>query len=490
MLPDAEEIKTIINIISQYVTLTEEEKKEIVDIITNINASVLYNSKIHGIYHSQKVFLFSYLIAKHENLNNEERQIIFDAALYHDIGRINDFEDTLHGYCSALRIDKIATHPIYKNEENLKILKAIVDGHSVVDDKKDRFIEDYEVTNVERYYKLYNILKDADALDRKRFFESSYAHLDERYLRLDYSKKLIKLSEEINSYYKNKILESKKMLSKPEVGNFLCYHSIGFDFFKMRSILEYGILSKREMKKYGIQNVVNFEGGNLDDYVSVVDARFINKGTAYYTFITNGVSFVCELDKLYNSNKNHTLSYCIENGLPYNKSFHDDEKYVYGKIAPENIQGIFLHNKIINKDIRELNYIYNSLSFNLFTNRLKYYIENISTTFIPDTSRVKKLLNEYQKELEHYYLLDVSTQNMIRDDFIKILEIIREKINVNIQNWMYQKFQLELMRKDYDKIAVEDVVLHELKKLGIEYTKNKTKDGIVISYQKIKTKSK
>ena len=85
--------------------------------------------------------------------------IITDAALYHDIGRINDYEDSLHGYCSANRIDTVVKHPIYKDIENLNILKAIMDGHSVSDERRDRFIDDYEITDVERYYKLYDILK-------------------------------------------------------------------------------------------------------------------------------------------------------------------------------------------------------------------------------------------------------------------------------------------------------------------------------------------
>ena len=179
------------NIIEKHIDLTVEDEKYLLDTVSSINTKVLYNSKIHGLYHSEKVFLFCYLIAKDEKLNEVERQIITDAALYHDIGRINDYEDSIHGYCSANRIEDVVNNSIYEDKENLKILKAIVDGHSVSDKRRDRFIEDYEIIEVDRYYKLYDILKDADALDRKRFFDYSNSHLDERYLRTNISKDLV-----------------------------------------------------------------------------------------------------------------------------------------------------------------------------------------------------------------------------------------------------------------------------------------------------------
>ena len=149
--------------------------------------------------------------------------------------------------------------------------------------------------------------------------------------------------------------------------------------FKLASVLEHGILSKQEMQKLDIEGVSNFEGGNLDDYVSVVDGRLINKGgTAFPTFVMNGISFVCEVDKLYSSDEKNTQSYCIEHGIPYNKSLHDDEKYVYSRIDSDQINHIFLSNKVCNKDVREGLYIYNSLSFSILKDRINHYINNIS----------------------------------------------------------------------------------------------------------------
>ncbi len=483
------EIISASNVIEKHIDLTVEDEKYLLDTVSSINTKVLYNSKIHGLYHSEKVFLFCYLIAKDENLNEVERQIITDAALYHDIGRINDYEDSIHGYCSANRIEDVVNNPIYEDKENLKILKAIVDGHSVSDKRRDRFIEDYEIIEVDRYYKLYDILKDADALDRKRFFDYSNAHLDKRYLRTNISKDLVKLSEEINNIYKSEIIGVKNKLPEPEVGTYECFHSVGFDFFKIGSVLKNGILSKGEMKKLGINKTTNFEGGNLNDYVSVVDARLIDKGgTAYSTFITNGVSFVCDVDKLYSSDEKYSKSYCIEKGIPYNKSLHKDEKYVYSKIEPQNIKHIFLSDEIINKDVRELIYIYNSLSYEILSNRINHYITNVSDVFSPNTNEINKLLDEYKKALEDYFILDVIEKSKIKKQFIKKLESYRIKINSIIQEWIYLKYIYELDRNYGDVITVDDVVSLELQKLDLNYEKTKTDKGYLISYQKLKTK--
>ena len=69
------------------------------------------------------------------------------------------------------------------------------------------FEEESENFDKEKFTKLANILKDADALDRTRFKKTSSAVLQEKYLRFPYSKTLIKLAEEINYYYVVKEIE-------------------------------------------------------------------------------------------------------------------------------------------------------------------------------------------------------------------------------------------------------------------------------------------
>lgn len=78
--------------------LDEKQKNFFREIVKNINKGKLYNSMFHGLHHSQKVLLFAYLIGLQENLDEVDMQIIVDAAVYHDIGRTDDSNDSFHGF--------------------------------------------------------------------------------------------------------------------------------------------------------------------------------------------------------------------------------------------------------------------------------------------------------------------------------------------------------------------------------------------------------
>lgn len=169
--------------------------------IVHINEDELYHSHIHGILHSEKVLLFATVIGLDEKLNDIEMQIITDAAKYHDIGRTNDHDEKVHGLMSASKIDKVITSEIYKNNNNLAMLKAIVEIHSI-DDKQERAVfEKYKLNDFNKFKKMYSILKDADGLDRKRFLGNHPACFDPNYLRLSISKNLTSCAEEINYVY-------------------------------------------------------------------------------------------------------------------------------------------------------------------------------------------------------------------------------------------------------------------------------------------------
>lgn len=53
---------------------------------------------IHGIHHTRRVLFLVELLAAHENLDEPERDILFIAAVYHDIGRIHDGKDLCRCY--------------------------------------------------------------------------------------------------------------------------------------------------------------------------------------------------------------------------------------------------------------------------------------------------------------------------------------------------------------------------------------------------------
>ena len=52
--------------------------------LKNILEDILYPSKIHGKYHSEKVLFWAYIVSKDNHLDEVDRRILLDAAKYHD----------------------------------------------------------------------------------------------------------------------------------------------------------------------------------------------------------------------------------------------------------------------------------------------------------------------------------------------------------------------------------------------------------------------
>lgn len=187
---------------------SKEDFEYIEEKIENLKKSALYTrkSQIHGKKHIENVMLFAMIISLYENLSIKDRDLLLEAAVYHDQGRVNDIDEQ-HGTESAY----IAGEELkdkYSDDE-LKIIQAAIIFH---DDRTKgnslQEIEDIGFKNItkklnireeeiSRARKIGNILKDADALDRARFIEDTIP-IDERYLRTDISKKMIKVAMELH----------------------------------------------------------------------------------------------------------------------------------------------------------------------------------------------------------------------------------------------------------------------------------------------------
>lgn len=453
--------------------VTEEDIDNLINIVNGIKKDKLYQSPIHGLYHSEKVMLFSYLIGKELKLNDVDFQILIDAALYHDISRENDFEEAFHGMVSANRIDMVVDNPIYKNETNMKLLRAIIDIHSQKDTNEHVNFDNYEIDEQEynRYKTLYSILKDADALDRMRFSEKCQARLDPDLLRLDYSKTLISLSQKINDTYYQVIEQRQPSHEIDSSKSGSCFHGIGFDFFKLNSVLTYGILSASAMGKLGLTIPRNFEGGNSKKWISVVDASLIHKNfSGYRNFTKHGINFFCEVPEIVEPVAGKNRYQAIWEGLPYNKSNHLDERYVYDRIPVENIMGVLVPEQYIEKDISHLTYLYNSLDFDLFLSRIKYFTDRFNYKNITLFDSVYKeedfnnLLLQYKMSIDKYTRSNHEEKD--RDTVFDELTAILEPINAYISNAMKKYYQQELNK---DNISVLDVVKHEMVKSDMDY---------------------
>ena len=175
--------------------------------ISNMYEKNIYNndSLIHSTKHIENVITFAAIIGKSIGLNSHEMDLLLEAAKYHDAGRINDNNENHADKGSLIAIEML------KNEysmEDINIIATAIAYHEDFDNQNIFLSKcqthgidktNYDVLNLT--FKISNCLKDADALDRTRFICTSNAFLKESMLRYEFSKKLIKIAEQINETY-------------------------------------------------------------------------------------------------------------------------------------------------------------------------------------------------------------------------------------------------------------------------------------------------
>lgn len=465
----------------------------LVPILDGIKEKPLYNSYFHGLHHSQKVCLFTYLICKELNINEVDTQILLDAALYHDIGRLDDMEEVFHGFNSARKISSVVTDSIYDDELNLVYLRAICDAHSLDDVKLPKIFQNYKYENseveYERFSLLCSILKDADALDRTRFKRTCNEALKEKFLRLEYSKTLVELANLINNHYAFKVSEKDYELYKSRFENkenkCECFHGIGFDFFKLQSILKRGILSSFEATREKIDIVRNFNGNNKNIWISVVDADSSSTlGKAYNEFIKQGISFfafVPELIKGTRNDKNSNYNLACDSGE------YEDESFVFNKIPMENIHSLVIFKDNWNKNIGDLFYLYGANNYDIIYEKVINYIINIKqeSGFEVDFGQAELFLKEYRSMVLKFEKLPIDEQKQTLNNFLLEIDKIIQKINGIVQEWFVKHYQV-LLNTDKTDIKVSDVITFILKKEKIKICDvydNKDEIRLVLNYQ-------
>lgn len=458
------------NILDKY--LNEADKEILISKIKALNLKYLYSSPFHGLHHSEKVLLFSYLISKQFKLTTEELEILLDAALYHDIGRENDNEDKTHGMISANKIGLIFQNKgIYQNQAYFSLLQALCDVHSV-DDKKSDFVFDYYELNEEykeTFTKLFKILKDADALDRTRFRTTASYALKESFLRFEYSKSLVNMAYQINDYYRDQISEYyyQKYQNIKKGESKLCYHGIGFNFATFESILEHGILSSYGKKKRGIASSRNFNGNNNDLWISVV----VGEGEAKETFVDNGISFEIETANLTQgiTKKSEALS----EGLPINSGRYRDEYFAFFEIPLEQIRAIHVQEEFLKRDVRTLNYFIGSMNYDSLVLNIDSYLAymRINFNYFPDITNLENLKMEMREIIVNYE--KESEKDQIHDQG-QFYQAIEQK--VSLVNHEFQRSFGELFEKLFGKenVSVNEVVDYILAKrnISLSYKEN------------------
>lgn len=478
---------------SEYLShfLTQKDKENLVNLVNSINKRFLYKSYFHGLHHSEKVMLNAYLIGKYLRLNAIDFQILMDGALYHDIGRSSDAEDSIHGFSSTLKLQQVVTSPIYQDSTNLDILKAICDGHSRDDGFCQQTFANYEIdeSQYSRYETLYKALKDADALDRTRFGKTSKAALKAEFLRLDYSKSLIDFSCIINDVYSEYIAQSvfSKLDSEYNQGecNLSCYHGIGFNLFQLQSILKHGILSEYAMSKKRLVKLRNFNGNNNRMWISAVASG--KEGKAYEKFIQHGISFVFKVSKWSEGIDSQSEAKSI--GLPHRTDLYDDEIFVFDSIPKEQICALVIPKQCIQQPLNTLYYLNGSLNYDIVFEKVQYYKQNILEFcgFSCDTTETSKILFEMQTAVLEFEHKSHYEQEKTYQEYFNKMDMFARLINEQLQNWMLQGFQakyktntvltlgdvLQMLLKDVDYQMVDSGEQIEFQFSAVEKEKSK-----------------
>ena len=486
------------------VILDSLDKERILRDLRNVKDKYLYDSFIHGRNHSDKVYLFSYILGRIKNLSEDDMKIVLDAALYHDIGRTVDSEDTVHGYTSAhwLEEKQILDDPFYDNVENKILLYGIISGHSLPDDRKKcefdnqcyEYDREYEEELYQRYSTLYNILKDADALDRTRFGRKSYATVDPDFLRIEESKGLIDFAYAINDVYKKEMIKGYKEHIKDLNKGGLCFHSIGFDFTKVAPILNNGVLSLSERVRMNLNVPSNFEGGNSDRWISVVDINAIKKSAgAFYTFTKNGIGFLCNADEMIKGYSNKERGKAIEQGYPYDKGDYEDERYVYKRIPASKIIGVVVPEEYQTKSLKDLIYIHNSMTIEIYESSIKKYERMLEEKGIfLDRVAITRLLEEYKNVLKSFRVAHGTERENIRRTMPIELSRITKEVSAIIGSGLEVYYELELNK---DHVTVSDVVAYEMSRAntrfevldeGLFLVDSAAKDILVETIEKLK----
>lgn len=137
---------------------------------------------IHGTEHAYRVLANVTKLSILLDIGPVQRHILYNAALYHDIGREHNGTDTKHGFKSIKKLEK---HNLHLNMPNYEYVKYIIENHCISDRNGIKAVENYNVDKDTAVY-LLKVFKDCDALDRTRTSD-----LDEKYLRFPESKKLL-----------------------------------------------------------------------------------------------------------------------------------------------------------------------------------------------------------------------------------------------------------------------------------------------------------
>jgi HD superfamily phosphodiesterase len=123
------------------------------------------SSELHGVRHTQRVHIHAQRLVRELSCPESDARLVLAAALWHDIGRVNDGWDPQHGELSATRVVELDLHASLAGSDAGLVLFAV--RYHCRDDEHGELSAVGE-DDPERARRILRLLKDADALDRVR----------------------------------------------------------------------------------------------------------------------------------------------------------------------------------------------------------------------------------------------------------------------------------------------------------------------------------
>lgn len=221
--------------------------------LKNLKREFLFKSPVHGEGHIERVILHGAMLAMDNNLNSADYELLLIACAYHDIGRTSDWIDDLHGLRSAESIQKIIQIP----DDDLNIIKGVIEAHSRHDWEMLDILDKYNNRNSQRAIMLSKMLKDADALDRVRISDlnTKYLRYSSTVKRADFSlwfyQQYLKYQVKLNIPIPNKDAYFQKDLVSKTRNKILYYLDTGYSPYTtviicLKKLLHFSETSKNE----------------------------------------------------------------------------------------------------------------------------------------------------------------------------------------------------------------------------------------------------
>lgn len=150
------------------------------------------NSPFHSNLHCQRVLLYALLIGMHKDLPDGAMTVLAQASVFHDSRRINDLQDQGHGARAGQYYHEFCSqHPdLITFDRRTELIMTFHDRNDVEGIAVFRsFVKELPLGAL-----LYQIFKDADALDRFRLNDDA---LDQSFLRTHESLDLIDFAKDL-----------------------------------------------------------------------------------------------------------------------------------------------------------------------------------------------------------------------------------------------------------------------------------------------------